>query len=310
MIRSAHLKLIAGHSVRHGIRGGAGLVSLFLTLLIGLILASIVISPLDSIDQQIDQQDKRMSAFGGEGLTEAQKIEARAVINEQVIKIAGKAINFVIDPEEEQLDYLTKEKPAIVSAILVMLCLVTPLFSCLAGFNQTSGDISSKGLRFLLIRTERPNIFLGRFVGTFLFTAVVNLVLFLILGIYMALRVKVHAPDEMVLWLLQGYLRLQLLVLPYIAICAWVSSAIDSPFGSLMISLMMAYLFPFIIGFAGKTTGNDSISYAQYLTPWGYKYWLLEPVGSAKFFGGVGVMLAFTVGLIWLGMNFFKKRDL
>jgi ABC-2 type transport system permease protein len=305
MIRQAHLKLIAGHSVRHGIRGGAGLVSLFLTLVIGLVLASVVISPLDAVDQQIDRMEQHA---GGDRMTDAEKAETRQRVNLEVVKIAGKAINWVVEPDADQLDYLTSQKPAIVSAILVMLFLVTPLFSCLAGFNQTSGDIGSKGLRFLLIRTERQNIFIGRFIGTFLFAALVNLALFLILAIYMAAKVKVHPAGDMVLWLGQGYLRVMLFTLPYIAVCAWVSCAIDSPFGSLVLALMATYLFPLIVGRGAAL--NSSVGYLNYLTPWGWKYWLLEPIASAHFLGAAVAMLAFGAGFLFLGMRYFKKRDL
>ncbi|MBS1118239.1 MAG: putative rane protein [Deltaproteobacteria bacterium] len=305
MIRQAHLKLIAGHSVRHGIRGGAGLVSLFLTLVIGLVLASIVISPLDAVDQQIERMDR--SETGGH-MTEADKAEARQRVNLEVVRIAGKAINWVVEPSSEQLDYLTSQQPAIVSAILVMLFLVTPLFGCLSGFNQTSGDIGSKGLRFLLIRTERQNIFIGRFIGTYLFAALVNLALFLILALYMAAKVKVHPSGDMVLWLGQGYLRVMLFTAPYIAICAWVSCAIDSPFGSLVIALMAAYMFPLIVGRGASLYA--SVGYLNYLTPWGWKYWLLEPVASAHFLGAAIAMLAFCAGFLFLGLRYFKKRDL
>jgi len=54
MLRKAHLNLIARHSLRHGIRGGAGLVSIALTLLVGLFLAQCAVGPLESIDKRID----------------------------------------------------------------------------------------------------------------------------------------------------------------------------------------------------------------------------------------------------------------
>lgn len=300
MIRSNHLKLIAQHSVRHGIRGGAGLMSILITLVLGLILASVVIWPIDKLNQDMDQY--------GERLTADQRADVTDEVHRQVVKVASKAINWTIEPKAEQLEYLTQDKPAMISAILVLLFLVTPLLVCLGAFNQTSGDIATKGLRFLLIRTERPNIFLGRFIGTFLFTALVNLLLFAILAVYMAAKVKVHPAGDQALWLFQGYLRMLVFVLPYVAVCAWVSCAIDSSFGSLIISLLMVYFVPLFIGRAAAAV-SDSISYAQYITPWGYKYWLLEPLGG-KFFGGVAVMLAFTAAFLFLGMRHFGKRDL
>jgi ABC-2 type transport system permease protein len=307
MIRQAHLKLIGAHSLRHGIRGGAGLVSIALTLLVGLGLAQCAIGPLESINKGLDRAEQAMEEEHGKTISTEQRAIAQEKLNSQVIGVAGKAINWAIEPSESQLDYLVHEKPAMVSALLVLMFLATPFFACLGGFNQTSGDIGTKGLRFLLLRTERPNIFIGRFIGTFLFSAAVNLLLFAILALYMAAKVKVHSPGDMVMWTMQGYLRMMILTLPYIALCAWISSAIDSPFASLFISLMLVYMIPIFIGQAANL--NEAIGYGQYVTPWGFKYWLLEPLGG-KFFGGVAVMFGFTALFLKLGISGFGKRDL
>jgi ABC-type transport system involved in multi-copper enzyme maturation permease subunit len=304
MLRSAHLKLIARHSVRHGIRGGAGLVAVFATLVLGLSLATCVLSPIENVEKMDSGMAER---FSGHHFSDEQMAEARQLANRQVIKLGGTAINWAIDPSPEQSEYLTEDKPVLISAILVLLMLVTPLLSCLAGFNQTAGDISTKGLRFLLIRTERPNIFFGRFIGTFVFNAVVYAILFAILTIYCAIKIKVHPAGDMVGWLLQGYLRLVVFSLPYVAMCAWVSCLIDSSFGALVIALLCAYFIPFLVGVAGNI--NEHAHYLQYLTPWGYKYWLLQPIG-AQFLGGIAIMAGFTVGLLYLGGRHFSKRDL
>jgi hypothetical protein len=301
MLRKAHLNLIARHSLRHGIRGGAGLVSIALTLLIGLGLAQCAIGPLESVTKQVDK------AISRENLGADEKAAVQDKLNREVVSVAGKAINWAIEPSESQLEYLVTDKPAMVSAIIVLLFFVTPFFACLGGFNQTSGDIATKGLRFLLIRTERPNIFIGRFLGTFAFAAFVNLLLFAILTIYMVAKLNVHPKGDMVMWMLQGYLRMMIFTLPYIALCAWISCAIDSSFGSLFLGLMAAYMIPLFIGQASSI--EEAIGYGQYITPWGFKYWLLEPIG-AKFIGGCAVMFGFTALFLWGGMRFFSKRDL
>jgi ABC-type transport system involved in multi-copper enzyme maturation permease subunit len=293
MLRKPHLRLIAGHSVRHGIRGGAGLISLLLTLVLGLVLASVVISPLE-------QTEKLAAEHGGTA-------DMTARMNAEVIAVTRKAIDWAVSPSPDQLDYLTQDHPAVVSAILVLLFLVTPLLACLGGFNQTAGDIGTRGLRFLLIRTERPNIFLGRFLGTFAFSALTFLGLFAILALYMGLRVHVHPTGDMMLWLAQGYLRLIVFSLPYIALCALVSCSIDSSFGSLVIALLVVYLLPLMISIASGI--NDAARYGQYVTPWGYKWWLLAPVGP-ELLGGIAVMLGFTAVFITAGLKHFSTRDL
>lgn len=316
MIRSQHLKLIASHSARHGIRGGAGLVSIFMTLVTGLMLSYCVVAPLEMMDatrsefdRQFEKQSNLDPTMRAEIAAQKAELEAQMVerVNSEVKKIARKAIDWGVDPSEEQLKFLTDDHPALISAFLVLLMLFTPFLTCLSGFNQTSSDIDSKGLRFLLIRTERSNIFLGRLIGTYLFTMVVFGILFAILGLYFGLSVKVHEPGAMIAWLAQGYLRVMIFVLPYMALCAWVSCAISSSFGSLSIGLLVVYMYPVLIYLGTKI--QPVIGYAQYVTPWGYKWWLLEPIGP-KFLAGVGVMFAFTALITWLGHSYFGKRDL
>ncbi len=303
MLRRAHLSLIARHSLRHGIRGGAGLVSIALTLLIGLFLAQCAVGPLENVDKRVDFAADR----AGPNIDNDTRSAAKRQANDQIVKIAVQGMKFAMDPSEEQLDYLTEDKPAMVSVMLVLLFLATPLFACLGGFNQTAGDIGTKGLRFLLFRTERSNIFWGRFFGTLGFTALVNLLLFAILTIYMVAKLNVHPKGDMVMWMLQGYFRMLLFTLPYVALCAWISSAMDSAFASLAISLLVAFFLPLFLGVGGSF--EEAVKYGQYVTPWGFKYWLLEPLG-AKLFGGIAAMGGFTALFLFLGHRNFTRRDL
>ena len=48
-----------------------------------------------------------------------------------------------------------------------------PFVISFLAFNQISGDVQNHGLRYLLLRTARCNIFFGRFIGTVLFSTAV-----------------------------------------------------------------------------------------------------------------------------------------
>jgi ABC-type transport system involved in multi-copper enzyme maturation permease subunit len=298
MLRRRHLELFARHSVRHGVRGGAGLIAIFATLLVGLVMASMVITPLEAVDKQIQRSGVTDSA-------ELQEVKDHA--REDVIKIAKKGMGWAIGASDAQVDYLTTDKPAMISAILILLMVVTPLFACLGAFNQTSGDNATRGLRFLLIRTERQNIFLGRFIGTVLFMAAVFALLFAVLGLYILLKIHVHPPGAMAAWLIGGYFRMLLFSLPYIAMCAWLSGSIDSPFGSLVLALTVSYVWPLFVAIGSAQ--QHAFSYLGYITPWAFKWWLFSErlwmVGVAAL-----VMLAFTALLAWVGLSRFKKRDM
>ena len=298
MLRRRHLELFARHSVRHGVRGGAGLIAIFATLLVGLVMASLVITPLEALDKQIQSHGE---------LDSAQVQQVQEQTREDVMKVAKKAMGWAIGASDAQVDYLTTDKPALISAILILLMVVTPLFACLGAFNQTSGDNATRGLRFLLIRTERPNIFVGRFIGTLLFMAAVFALLFAVLGIYILAKIHVHPPGAMAAWLVGGYFRMLLFSLPYIAMCAWLSGSIDSPFGSLVLSLTVAYVWPLFVAIGSAQA--HAFGYLGYLTPWSFKWWLFS---ERVWMVGVGAlaMLGFTALLVGFGLSRFKKRDM
>jgi ABC-type transport system involved in multi-copper enzyme maturation permease subunit len=256
-------------------------------------MASIVISPLEAVQHKLQLSGANADLAGPQ--------------MEEVLHIAKKAFGWVMGASDSQVDYLITDKPAMVSAILILLVVVTPLFACLAAFNQTSGDNATRGLRYLLIRTERENIYLGRLAGTAAFMAVVLGILFVIVGAYIAIKIHVHPTGGMLLWLLGGYLRLVVLTMPYVALCAWVSGGIDSPFGSLMLSLLFVYVWPLFVAIGAANA--DWFHYLQYLTPWGYKWWLFSEQ-PAMVAAGFGVMLAFTAVITGYGLSRFRKRDM
>lgn len=311
MIRKAHLNLVAMHSVRHGVRGGAGLIAIFMILVCGLTIAQCVVTPLEMIERERDQFQSQLEKSGLDAQSKAEIMAQRGnmdeKINDEVNKIARKGLDFVLSPTSEQADYLTKDHPAMISVFVLMLIMFTPFLTCLAGFNQTSSDIDSKGLRFLLIRTERSNILLGRLIGTYVFSALIFLLLFAIMTVYMVAKVKVHPAGDMVTWMIGGYFRVMLFSMPYMALCAWISCAIESSFGSLTISALCSYFLVLMVKIGSSI--NDKVEYLQYLTPWGYKLWLFEPMGP-KFFAGVAAMLGFTALFTFLGNSYFGKRDL
>lgn len=292
-LRGRHVGLIAKTHVRYSIRGGAGLIFLIISMLSGLMMAGIVISPVEDI-QRMEKK------AGGDGNTEK-------VLDEVVHKVGIPAIKRFTSGDEEQAKYLALEKPALVSAFMVILMFFLPFLVSLGAFNQTAGDIGNRGLRYQLLRTERVNIFVGRFLGTAAFTFLVLGALMALVMLYLVIKAKFYPAGDVVLWMLRGYLAMVVYALPWIALCAWISTVIDSAFGSLVIALLIVMFWPVLTWFA--TQANHAASFLQYLLPWGYKWWLLHP-NVGMFFAGTGVMLAFTALFGFLGLRHFQKRDL
>ena len=265
-----HLRLISLYAVRHAVRGGSGLVFLLVTLLFGLAAAQIILSPVEMMmvqaakdGHEMDREEALASivelgrpvvrwAIGGKLQTEDPKapLNTGTVTGEpgrprpgphqthQTLSAATES------PIERWTTFLVTDRPALLSAILLILIFGMPLTVPLVAFNQVSGDVQSRGLRYLLVRTERANIFFGRFLGTAIFTIAVTAFLVATITLYLGLRIQIYPGGVLAAWGLRGVLVLAVLVLPYIALCSWVSASIDSPFLSLLTTSLVIGAVP------------------------------------------------------------------
>jgi ABC-type transport system involved in multi-copper enzyme maturation permease subunit len=280
----------------------------------GLIIAAIPIWILETLHQTLRMQRGEHNV--ARGRVEGREIneKEKQMLVEKFAEDVGRQVGMWLTGDDRELtNYLIFEKPAIVSAILMFLLVALPSIVCVGAFNQFSGDIQYKGLRYLLLRTERANIYLGRFLGTIIFTAVLLALLFLVLFLYLAFKAGFYPLGDIGLWLLQGYGALLLFSLPYIALCSWLSAVIDSPFGSLAISQLITVFVPVFV-FLGvmmlKESGlGDGFKYLGYVLPYPLKYQLLHP-NPLHVLGASAAILGYTVLFGWLGLRTFQTRDL
>lgn len=291
-VRASHLKLIAGSHVRNSLRNGAGVIFLVLSMLVGLVLATIAVLPVE----------KFMSLAENRGVGKT----AEQLFTQAINEWGPGVLRAFVGSTPEQSEFFLVDKPALVSLFLILLFAFLPFLGFLSGFNQTAGDIGSRGLRYLLLRTERPNVFLGRLIGTYLFTVAVITVIIAVVGLYVMVKVKFYGAGDVALWLLRGWFAAAVFVMPWVAFCAWISAAIPIPFLSLLVAQGgLAFWIIFVAIMRGKA---DELGYAAYATPWGYKWWLLDP-SLGKMLGAVLIMLAFTALLTFLGLRTFHRRD-
>ena len=295
-----HVWLIALYSMRFALRSGGGLMFLLIFLTVGLSVASLFITPLEEL----------VKLDGPDGMS-ASEISMTILESDMV----ADAVEWITNSDSAQSEYLLEKTPALLSAILLILLIAVPFTTCFGAFNQTSGDIASRGLRYLLLRTERANIFLGRFVGVLLFTIVSAIGTMLVIILYVQFKVGAYPGMDLWLWGLQGLAAVFFLSLPYIALCAWVSCMLDTAFGSLAIcllisgfSLVILYIFKLTL-LTSMKVDPESLNWLFKTVPWGWKYDLLHGAPAVRMTAMLA-MLGFTAVFLWLGLRHFQKRDL
>ena len=297
-LRGRDLNIVGATWVRFAIRSGGGVVALFIVLVIGLYFSSFV------LDQAVNL------VTPGEGAEISQEKAAS--------RVEGLARNFlggllVVDEHKQdaEIDFLTKERPAVLSANFILLFFLVPFAACAAAFNQTASDIGTRGLRFLLSRTERPNIFVGRFLGATFFMAVSLAVLVAVVTLYTTTRIGVYSLGDSLLSSAEGWLALFAFSVPFIALCSWISCTQRTPFASLALCYCAAVL-PWLLlkVVVGMMDGLDiDIEFLNYLTPWHWRHDLLASEALIRL-RGAGLMIGFTLLFLFGGLVNFKKRDL
>jgi hypothetical protein len=301
------LSLVCWYSLRQSLRSGAGLVFVLLALFFGLTVAHLVISPFEALVAQGEQ-----SGF----------VRDRTSVEQQVVSIARPAVEWVLssrpveDPEaqraaeaktREWVDFVLDERPALLSPILFVMLFGMPLLIPFGAFNQTSGDIGNRGFRYLLLRTDRANIYYGRLLATVLLTVAVQVIVVATIALYLGLKVQLYDGTAILSWSLQGLFALIAISLPYVAVCAWFSAANDSPMMSLVIC-NLAIGGVVLLSFIGARTWEPAYA-INYLLPWGIQNRLLAPGAGTVALTAVGCVLYAAV-FSWLGARKFQMRDL
>jgi ABC-type transport system involved in multi-copper enzyme maturation permease subunit len=294
-LRWSHVRLVAAYWMRFSLRTGGGLMALFFVLTVGLGVAAAFVSPLEAMMKE----GEGVGHTGAETAAWVDKVAG----SEQVVDVVD-----VLLGDRDQTTYLLRERPALLSVMFLVLLIAFPFTVCLAGFNQTAGEIGSGGLRYLLLRTERPNVFLGRFLGAAAFTAGALALTFLVIFAYVALKFPIYGTSTLAAWSLQGYGACLFVALPYLALCAWISGMLDGAFGALALC-ELAVGFPVLLLHLASSSLPGEQGWLLRLLPWGWKYDLLHGDLATRLLAR-GAMVLFTAVFLVAGLRAFARRDL
>lgn len=321
-----HIHLISLYWSRYAVRSGAGLVYLLVALVFGLSVAHIFIMP---VEQLIIQQEREM------GRTDPQIIRA-TIINigrpvaqwilrqktfKEIVEQSAAQQGFGDNPtntsspgagqKDSNFDpwtsFLLEEKPALLSAIFLVLLFGMPFVISFLAYNQVSGDIQSHGLRYLLLRTERSNIYFGRFFGTVVFSTVVIAIIVATITLYLGAKTRIYPAMALIGWAAWGFLALSILMVPYIAVCSMISAAVDSPFLSLVLAKVII-AGTLLLALGGSIAWKPA-KHLLYILPWGWQSHLLHP-SPTHWLSAALACLVYTAVFLMVGYYRFEKRDI
>ncbi|MBW2702420.1 MAG: hypothetical protein JRF33_16495 [Deltaproteobacteria bacterium] len=226
------IRILAGNEFVHLLRSGPGILALsILGLYAGWVLSKLV-EHADFINS----------------------LAAGGMSQESTVVLA--IVKWLADVEDEVLRNLLENHSPFITLLFVMVAGIAPWVSMMAGLDQNAGDIGSKGIRFMLPRTSRANLMMGRFVGTAVFWTTVQVLLGLT-AIIVALAMDEHNGMASIvmdgIWLI---LALSLIGLPFIAFMAICSVTTGNPLLSVTMGIGCYFAIALIGGLGGWLNEN------------------------------------------------------
>lgn len=293
-----HIRLIAAAAIPSSLRGGTGIVYAMLTITVGLTLSNMILDGVANfgIDKVLTYIEKGLNTFLF--MITLEGTVGDATDPAQLERMRGL---------QEWGAYLLQQKPALLSAIFVLQLILVPLFVAAGSFNQLAGDLQHGAVRYQLLRTSRLSLFLGRFLGSAIFTALLMTILSACVVIYMGLKLDLYEWGPLIAWGVRGLLILVVASLPYVAFCSWISASVNSPFTSLVLTNLTIPAHPFVALLA--MSAWEPLGKLIFLMPWGIQHWLFHPDPWIVLATAAGC-LGYTALFLFIGYRAFRKRDL
>ena len=205
----------------------------------------------------------------------------------------------------ETLNHLFIELPPSMSAFFIGAIYTTPFFILLAANDLFASDLGSGYFRFLITRCHRLEIFLARCLAVVL----IILICTIISGVAAALIatfIEGYAVKVTIPYLLRIIGMLMFYSMPFIAIMAIVSAALNSPIGVILLA-SVGYTVLLICIYIAEAALDDPLIFF-YLLPSGIRKDLISP-DNTDVLVALASTPAYTLIFAWLAWTLFKRRN-
>ncbi len=215
-----------------------------------------------------------------------------------------------------------RETPMVILLVFKITLFFLPLYIGLMGFDQTSGEVGPRSIRYLVVRARRASILLGKFASQ----AILLLGMMIIVDLFVFGYAKYANPEftmgDLVLTFFKLYFATAIFSLSYVALTALCSALFRTPIVSLVVNVMALLAFWLLNAIGsfgvvlvplreGEKAGDivSPLAYLRYVTPSHYATDLLHP--SFSHFGVSALAYAgFTLLFLGAGYAIFRVRDL
>jgi ABC-2 type transport system permease protein len=277
--------------LRRAVRSARTVVLLGLYGLFSALMLLVVGALTRSVREAVEQ-----AAAGAEGA------EAQAAMEQAQQGLLG----FFLNNDPAMVEALSRV-PIVVLVVFKMTLFFLPAYIVLMGFDQVSGEVGPRSIRYVTVRARRSSVLLGKF----LTQATLLLGLVLVVDFAIFAYAKATTPSFgaglMALTLLRFWVAAVVYSLAYIALTTLCSTLFRSPGVSLVFNFILLFVFWMVDVIASALSAPANA--LRYFSPSAYSTHLLHP-----HLGPFAVSAAAYVGfaLLFLGLAHLtlRQRDL
>jgi hypothetical protein len=229
--------------------------------------------------------------------------QARLQLNTMLAEV----VRWFIGDNREAVRFLVFDRPVAMSAFFLLSLLVMPILVQFLAFNQVSGYVSRRSIRFIVPKTGRMELYLGLFASNLIFFTLVSGALTALMTIGWVLFSTHVDTGLVVVYSLRILVAVWLSCVPIIAFMSMIAAMTGSPVATVFLGAGIYGVLDIAGHMMSKQTEWGRILF--YVLPLEPKYWFAHP-GVGHFLGAAALMLAYTVLFLGLGSVFLRRRNL
>ncbi len=285
------IALVCREELQRMVRSARALVLLGLYSIFSLLVLLIVGSISNALRAQVSAQMADRGTDAGMQQTYAQ---ARTGI-----------LGFLLSPDPAILEAL-KEIPLVVLIVFKVTLIFLPAYVALMGFDQISGELGTRSIRYLTVRARRSSVLFGKFLGQAVL--LLGLVLLIDLGIfgYAKATNEDFTPALFAATLPRFWAAAIVFSMAYVALTSLCSALFRSSALSLVVNLIGLFLF-WLMDVLGPA--SSELAAVRFASPSHYAADLLHP-RLVQFAGSVGAYAAFAAVFLGAAYLVMRTRDL
>ncbi len=304
------IKEIWRGEIGRALKGGRVIVLLILFLLF----TGLALTIVGSINHQLNSQVDQAVAAG--------QVDAAAAAT-QAIEGRKKFLSTFFTDDDQLLEWLSA-MPLVLFVVFKLTMVFAPLFIALMSFDQISGEIGPKSIRYLVVRVKRSSILIGKFAAQ----ATLASGLLVLCTVMMVAVAKVLNADFTLLAAVTVGLKLCVVLVVFALAYLGLSSLCSAVTRQSGVSLVLNVILLFVIwsmsfignlvrlpgeeaafGSLASIKGESWVGYMRYGSVWNFGQDLLHPE-PARFLSAAMVHLGFALVFLGLAHLALRRRDL